>query len=50
MECSVPQGSVAGPMLYTVYSTMIESVLKAGNQTEDILLSNLKKAGSAWFC
>ena len=30
-ECSVPQGSVVGPMLYTVYASMIESVLEAGS-------------------
>ena len=44
LECSVPQGSVAGPMLYTVYASMIESLLEAGNQTEDTLLSNLRKS------
>ena len=31
LECSVPQGSVAGPMMYTVYASMRESVLEAGN-------------------
>ena len=35
--------SVAGPMLYSVYVSTTESVLEAGNQTEDTLLSNLKK-------
>ena len=30
-------------MLYTVYASMIESVLEAGNQTEDTLLSNPSK-------
>ena len=30
-------------MLYTVYASMIESVLEASNQTEDTLLSNLRK-------
>ena len=40
----MPQGSVAGPMLYTVYTSMIESVLEAGNQTKDTLLSNLRKS------
>ena len=44
LECSVPQGSIAGPMLYTVYASMIESVLEAGNQTEDTLLSSQKKS------
>ena len=43
LECSVPQGSVAGPMLYTVYASMIESVLETGNQTEDTSLSSQKK-------
>ena len=43
LECSIPQGSIAGPMLYTVYASMIESVLEAGNQTEDTLLSSQKK-------
>ena len=40
LECSVLQGSVAGPMLYMAYASMIESVLEASNQTEDTLLSN----------
>ena len=43
LECSVPQGSVAGPMLYTVYTSTIESVVEAGNQTEDTLLSSQRK-------
>ena len=43
LECSVPQGSVPGPMLYTVYASMLESVLEVGNQTEDTLLSSLRK-------
>ena len=43
LKCSVPQGSVAGPVLYTVYASKIESVLEAGNQTEDTLLSTLRK-------
>ena len=43
LECNVPQGSVAGPMLYMVYASMIESVLEAVSQTEDPLLSNLRK-------
>ena len=44
LECSVPQGSIAGPMLYTVYASAIESVLEVGNQTEDTLLSSQKKS------
>ena len=43
LECSVLQGSVAGPMLYTVCASTIESVLEAGNQTEDTLLSSQRK-------
>ena len=43
LDCSVPQGSVAGPMLCTFYVSMIESVLEAGNQTEDTLLSSPRK-------
>ena len=43
LECSVPQSSVAGPLLYTVYACMIESVLEDGNQTEDTLLSSQRK-------
>ena len=30
-------------MLHTVYASMIESVLEAGNQTEDTLLSSQRK-------
>ena len=30
-------------MLYTVYASTIESVLEAGNQTEDTLLSSQRK-------
>ena len=43
LECNVQQGSVAGTMLYKVCASMIESVLEAGNQTEDTLPSNLRK-------
>ena len=51
LECSVSQGSVVGPTLYTVYSSTIESVLEASNQTEDTLVFNLtKKTRSSWLC
>ena len=43
LKCNVSQGSVAGPMLYTSYASMIESVLEADNQAEDTLLTNLRK-------
>ena len=43
LERSVPQGSVAEPMLYTIYASMIESVLEASNKTEDTLLSGQKQ-------
>ena len=43
LECSVPQGSAAGPMLYTVYASPIKSVLGASNQTENTLVSNPRK-------
>ena len=42
--CSSPEGSVVGPILYTVYASTMESVLEASNQTEDtVITSNLRK-------
>ena len=41
MQC--PTRKLAGPMLYTVYASMIESVLEAGSPTEHTLLSSQKK-------
>ena len=44
LECGVPQGSVAGPMLYIVYASTMESVLEDSNQTEDtVIASNPRK-------
>ena len=51
LECGVPQGSIAGPIVYTVYASMIESVLEAGNQTRrHLTVKPDEKARFAWVC